>query len=34
MATVYLARDIRHDRDVSLKVLRPELGIATRGTIA
>ena len=25
MATVYLARDIRHDRDVALKVLRPEL---------
>lgn len=27
MATVYLARDVRHDRDVALKVLRPELGI-------
>ena len=25
MATVYLARDIRHDRDVAVKVLRPEL---------
>src|SRR6266702_3238629 len=25
MATVYLARDVRHDRDVALKVLRPEL---------
>ncbi len=25
MATVYLARDPRHDRDVALKVLRPEL---------
>jgi len=25
MATVYLARDIKHDRDVALKVLRPEL---------
>ena len=25
MATVYLARDIRHERDVALKVLRPEL---------
>jgi serine/threonine-protein kinase len=25
MATVYLARDIRHDRKVALKVLRPEL---------
>ena len=26
MATVYLARDIRHERDVALKVLNPELG--------
>jgi len=26
MATVYLARDVRHDRDVALKVLRPDLG--------
>jgi len=25
-ATVYLARDLRHDRDVALKVLWPELG--------
>ena len=25
MATVYLARDVRHDRDVAVKVLRPEL---------
>jgi eukaryotic-like serine/threonine-protein kinase len=25
MATVYLARDIRHDRQVALKLLRPEL---------
>src|SRR5689334_21681093 len=25
MATVYLAHDIRHDRKVALKVLRPEL---------
>ncbi len=25
MATVYLARDVRHDRDVALKVLRPDL---------
>ncbi len=26
MATVYRARDVRHERDVALKVLRPELG--------
>ena len=26
MATVYLARDIRHNRKVALKVLRPDLG--------
>src|SRR5437016_8015252 len=26
MATVYLARDTRHDRRVALKVLKPELG--------
>ena len=26
MATVYLAHDVRHDRKVALKVLRPELG--------
>jgi serine/threonine protein kinase len=25
MATVYLARDLEHERDVALKVLRPEL---------
>src|SRR6266436_4539195 len=25
MATVYLARDLKHDRPVALKVLRPEL---------
>ncbi len=28
MATVYLARDLRHDRAVALKVLRPELAAA------
>ncbi|MEP6763468.1 MAG: serine/threonine-protein kinase, partial [Gemmatimonadaceae bacterium] len=28
MATVYLARDIKHDRDVAVKVLKPELGAA------
>src|SRR5688572_33266328 len=26
MATVYLARDLKHNRKVALKVLRPELG--------
>src|SRR5438309_10124193 len=26
MATVYLAHDLRHDRDVALKLLKPELG--------
>ena len=26
MATVYLANDLKHDRHVALKVLRPELG--------
>ena len=25
MATVYLAHDVRHDRDVALKVLKPDL---------
>jgi Tol biopolymer transport system component len=28
MATVYLARDLKHDRDVALKVLKPELAAA------
>ncbi len=28
MATVYLARDLRHDRPVALKVLHPELAHA------
>ncbi len=27
MATVYLARDVKHDREVALKVLRPELAV-------
>lgn len=27
-ATVYLARDLKHDRLVALKVLRPELGVS------
>ena len=26
MATVYLARDLKHDRRVALKMLNPELG--------
>ena len=26
MATVYLARDLRHERNVALKLLKPELG--------
>jgi len=26
MATVYLARDVRHERDVAIKVLHPDLG--------
>src|SRR5512146_3531841 len=26
MATVYLAHDLRHDRNVALKVLKPDLG--------
>ena len=28
MATVYLARDLKHDRDVAVKLLRPELAAA------
>ncbi len=28
MATVYLAHDLRHDRDVALKVLRPDISAA------
>src|SRR5262245_12116522 len=31
MATVYLARDLRHDREVAIKVMRPELA-ASLGT--
>src|SRR3954463_2615000 len=31
MATVYLARDIRHARNVALKVLSPELGAVLGG---
>jgi serine/threonine protein kinase len=28
MATVFLAHDLRHDRDVAIKVLQPDLGAA------
>ncbi len=28
MATVYLARDLKHERQVAVKVLRPELAAA------
>ncbi|HYW30497.1 MAG TPA: hypothetical protein VE869_03240, partial [Gemmatimonas sp.] len=28
MATVYLAHDIKHERDVAIKVLHPDLGAA------
>ncbi|MCE3249722.1 MAG: protein kinase, partial [Geminicoccaceae bacterium] len=28
MATVYLARDLKHDRFVALKVLRPDLAVS------
>ena len=28
MATVYLAHDVRHDRSVAIKILRPELSAA------
>src|SRR5689334_16725191 len=31
MATVYLAHDLRHERDVAIKVLLPELGAALGG---
>ena len=31
MATVYLAHDLRHDRDVAIKVLHPELAAALGG---
>ena len=31
MATVYLAHDVRHDRNVAIKVLHPDLGAALGG---
>ncbi|WP_396222969.1 hypothetical protein [Gemmatimonas sp.] len=31
MATVYLARDLKHDRDVAIKVHKPELAASLTG---
>src|SRR6059036_1032387 len=31
MATVYLSRDLKHDREVALKVLRPDLAAVLGG---
>jgi serine/threonine-protein kinase len=31
MATVYLARDLKHERQVAIKVLRPELSVSLGG---
>jgi serine/threonine-protein kinase len=31
MATVYLAKDLRHSRNVALKVLKPELAAVVPG---
>ncbi len=31
MGTVFLARDLRHDRDVAIKVLKPELAVVVGG---
>jgi len=28
MATVYLARDLKHDRDVAIKVMHPEIALS------
>ena len=30
MATVYLAHDLRHERDVAIKVWHPDLGVRGR----
>lgn len=32
MATVYLAEDLKHDRQVAIKVLRPELAAVPSGS--
>jgi len=34
MATVYLAHDLKHDRKVAVKVLRPERDVVRMGLIA
>jgi serine/threonine-protein kinase len=34
MATVYLARDLKHDRDVAIKVLHPQAGSPRRCAIS
>jgi serine/threonine-protein kinase len=31
MATVYLAKDLKHDRKVAIKVMRPELSAILGG---
>ena len=31
MATVYLAKDLKHNRNVALKVLKPELAAVEKG---
>jgi len=31
MATVYLAHDLKHERDVAIKLLHPDLGAALGG---
>ncbi|MFN2400128.1 MAG: hypothetical protein ABR543_16055 [Gemmatimonadaceae bacterium] len=33
MATVYLARDVKHDRSVAIKVLKPELAAGDRRAV-
>src|SRR3989475_7352192 len=34
MATVYLAQDVKHHRQVAIKVLKPELGVAGHGEVS
>ena len=34
MATVYLARDLKHDRDVAIKVHTPELAASLTGVFS